>query len=153
MPLRRGPVQLVAPTHDGVRAVETGEVDENGAWSRWFDAAEDDGNMVYFSIERNGSLVGEIFLHDIDAASATAMIGYRVFADDQRGRGTGSAALASLVDWVRDATSLKELFILTRRDNAASRGLADAAGFEFMGAAREDNGRVVYRMTLSRPCG
>src|SRR2546425_2795193 len=148
-----GEVRLVAPRADGVAAAETGEVDDWGEWSRWFVAAHRDSGIIYFSVERNGELVGEFFLHDINWAGREAMVGYRVFDRQQRCMGIGTQALAALVSWAARGGDLDRLIVIARGDNPASRRLAERAGFTYLGAAREDSDRVVYERSLGPVTG
>lgn len=132
-----------------MRGAETGEADEVGPWSRWFDQAELDDSIVHFAIESEGELAGEIFLHDIDAESRTAMVGYRIFDAAQRGQGLGVRALSSLVEWAHEFSDLARLVIIARSDNVASCKLAERCGFRYLGSAREDVDRSVYELALS----
>src|SRR5206468_832313 len=91
--------KLVAPRDADVLQVETGEADDWGPWSRWFEAAMTESTIIYFSVEHDGEVVGEIFLHDIDRVRREALVGYRIFRADQRHRGIGSTALGLLVGW------------------------------------------------------
>lgn len=128
-PFGRSHVRLVAPQVDEMRRIETGEVDEWGPWSRWFDAARTDETMIHFAIEDEGDLVGEISLHDIERDQRVALIGYRIFDPTHPGRGIGTAALRLLVEWVTEIGDFDTVFILTRSDNVASRRIAEHAGF------------------------
>jgi RimJ/RimL family protein N-acetyltransferase len=140
--------KLVGPREADVLRAETGEADDSGPWSRWFAAAMTDSTIMYFSVEHEGEVVGEIFLHDIDRARREALVGYRIFRADQRHRGIGSTALRLLVGWATETGGFDTLFALARSDNVASRRIAERAAFLYMGPAREGHDRVVYRRSL-----
>jgi RimJ/RimL family protein N-acetyltransferase len=120
-----------------------------GPWSRWHQEAPSNPNIVYFAIERDGRVIGEMFLHDIEPLARQAMVGYRIFDEVDRGQGTGSEALAILVEWVRAAGTLDRLVAITRGDNQRSRHLLERSGFVLRGPAREDTRRVVYELVVT----
>lgn len=80
-PLRQGVTALVSPSPALVRQLQTDQEE----WGRWLEQAIADDGIVYFSIQQNRDPVGEIFLHDIDAAAATGMLGYHIFRLADRG--------------------------------------------------------------------
>jgi RimJ/RimL family protein N-acetyltransferase len=148
-PVGSGDVRLVRPRPAEVGAAETGERDDYGLWSRWFATAESDDAIIYFSVEAQGDIVGEVFLHDIDPTRSEALVGYRVFNIARRVSGIGTRALGLLVDWSISRGKLDSVVVITRTDNLASRRLAHRLGFSYMGLAREGRERVVYRRRLS----
>ncbi len=102
-------------------------------------------HVHFFSIYEDRTLVGQIYLHDIDAQSGDALIGYHLFQPHYRGRGIGTRALGLLQTYVVKETAIKRLIIITGRDNGASRGIAVKCGFAYIGGAREDpENLVVY---------
>ncbi len=133
-------VRLAAPDGDAVRRAQS-DPDE---WGRWLEAAIAQDTIIYFSIETNNRLVGEIFLHDIVHQRSEGMLGYHIFNPADRGHGIGRAALNLLLGWVTRETGIHHLFVITRNDNAASRRLVEGAGFSYVGRGREDPERVVY---------
>jgi RimJ/RimL family protein N-acetyltransferase len=137
--LIEGEVRLVAPDVEAVRRAQTDRDD----WSRWLESALTNDSVVYFSVEARGRLVGEIFIHDVVQERFEGMLGYHVF-DPERGQGIGTAALAALLDWIARETPIRHLFVITHKDNLASRRLVERAGFAYVGPAREDRNRVVY---------
>ena len=143
-------IRLVAPHVDEMTRIETGEVDEWGPWSRWFEAARTDDTMIHFAIEDDGNLVGEISLHDIDRDQRVALIGYRIFDPMRRGAGIGTAALRLLVEWATELGEFDTVFALTGSGNVASRRIAEHAGFAYVGPAREGRDLVVYRHDIGR---
>lgn len=148
-PVGAAAIRLVAPRIAEVARAETGETDEYGKWSRWFDAAAGEDTIIYFSVEHKGEIVGEVFLHDIDRARREALVGYRIFEAQRRGTGTGTAALSLLVQWAADCGEVDSLVVIARSDNLASCRLAEHVGFAYTGRAREDAGRAVYRRQLA----
>ena len=147
-PIGDGETRLVAPDMGALQAVETGETDDFGLWERWRNHAPSTDTMVYFAVERDGAVVGEIFLHDINADERVGMVGYRIFDPRLRGRGIGTLALQSLVAWVRQFGSFDRIFGIARADNAASCRVLEKAGFTPVGRAREDPSRVVHELVV-----
>ena len=145
----KGDTQLAAPDLKLLEALETGEADDVGMWSRWRREAAHDNSIVYFAVAFRDEVVGEIFLHDIDSGSRTGMVGYRIF--DPRGRrsGAGSSALRLLIEWTASEASLDQLFGIARADNVGSCRLLEKVGFSRLAPAREDPGRVVYELLLT----
>ena len=114
-----------------------------GPYTSWFVDAQERADICYFSIYSNTSLVGQIFLHDVNPAGES-LIGYHIFDPAQRGRGIGTKALTLLKRFVIEQTELRRLVIITSRDNLASQAIARRCGFLHTGAPREDheNGMV-----------
>ena len=82
-------------------------------------------------------------------------IGYWIAAS-QRGRGICPRAVMALRDWGAEQLGLRTIEVIPHRDNAASRRVADKAGFadtgellapERLGATEPDH--AVYRWTSS----
>jgi RimJ/RimL family protein N-acetyltransferase len=146
-PIDAGAVALVAPVEAALRqAIEHSE----GLTERersWLDNASTDRTCLYFAIERDSRLVGQIILHDIDSERAEAMVGYHIFRAADRGTGTGAAALRALCDYAFGELRVGRLVIITTLDNAASRRLAEKCGFRETGPAREGPHLVTYQRT------
>lgn len=120
-----------------------------GGFARWFFEAPERDDACYFSIYVGRALVGQIFLHDMDADKGESLVGYHVFEPDQRRRGTGTKALTLLERFAAEQTGLRKLVIITSRDNLASQALARKGGFVLAGSPREDpeNG-LVFEWTI-----
>ncbi|MGH2584082.1 MAG: GNAT family N-acetyltransferase [Dehalococcoidia bacterium] len=118
---------------------------------RWLDGALERDDICYFAVLRNGEVVGQIVLHDIDRAGRTSLVGYHLFEPRLRGLGTGTAALGLLQQFVIRETDLTELIAITSRQNIASQTIARRCGFAYVGPSREDpvNG-IVFRWPLPR---
>jgi len=139
-PIGDGDVQIGAP----VDAPACGDSE----LLRWYEDARRRDDIVYFGIWKTGRQVGQIFLHDIDRTKSSGMIGYHIFNEEDRGRGIGTQTLAHLVNYAR-AAGLRELTIITGKNNTASCRLAVRCGFELAGVAREHPDRdLVYRLML-----
>lgn len=145
-----GVVRLVPADLDAARRPEIDEVDDWGPWSRWVERAVTDESIVYFAVEEDGALVGEIFLHDIDRDLRDAYVGCRIYEEVQRGRGLGRAALAAVARWTSEHVAVDRLYAIARADNHASCRVAQRCGFELVGTAREDENRNVYCLELIR---
>lgn len=73
-------------------------------------------------------LLGSFGVLDIDRASGSGEIGYWVAAAE-RGRGLATRAVRLLAAWAADELGLTRLQVLPHKDNAASRRVAEKAGF------------------------
>lgn len=142
-PLARSPISLVAPDHDEVAdALHIADLTEHQ--KGWFERARRDKDCYYFGVQHQGSIAGQIFLHDIDWEAKEAMVGYHLFRSENRGRGWGSAALKALSEYGFGRLELRQLVAITSYDNVASRRVAAKAGFRELGPAREGPDLVVY---------
>jgi len=118
----------------------------------WFARAQRDDRCMYFAIQHEHELIGQIMLHDIDAPQREAMVGYHIFQLAQRGHGYGTAALTALCSYAFGTLGLMRLVAITSLDNVASRRLAAKCAFRELGAAREEPHLVVYeRTSLTNP--
>jgi len=113
-------------------------------WEKWREKARIDNDVYYFSIYNNSSLVGEIFLHDIDKEKAEALLGYHIFDPNLRGKGIGTKALQLLQEHVKQTKEIKKLIIITAENNLPSRKISEKCGFVYTGPAWEDPKMVVY---------
>ena len=146
--LTDGVVALRAPDQADLRQVEPAP-DVAEAFRHWLATAYSAGDVLYFSVYMGSRLAGQILLHDIDHGSREALVAYHLFDAALRGRGYGSRALRLLVSYLH-TTELHRVFIITSRDNVASRRVAEKAGFNYLGPPREDpvNG-MVFVLDLS----
>jgi RimJ/RimL family protein N-acetyltransferase len=106
-----------------------------GSVRHWFNAALARDDVLYFGVFWSGQPVGQILLHDMHAQ--TSLVAYHLFSPADRGRGVGTHALRLLQDVVT-TTTLRQLIIITSRDNTASQRIAQKCGFVLAGAPRED---------------
>ncbi len=110
-----------------------------------------DQSVYYFSVYDQQTLVGTVYLHDIDLQTGDALIGYHLFHAQDRGKGMGTKMLSLLQQYVVNETAIKRLIIITRYDNGASRGIALKCGFSELGGAWEDpENLVVYGWSVTR---
>ena len=85
--------------------------------------------------ETGGRLIGTVGLMDVDRERGYGELGYWTAAQ-ARGRGAASRAVALLCDWAHAELGLRELEILSHRDNRASQRVAERAGFADTGEVR-----------------
>jgi RimJ/RimL family protein N-acetyltransferase len=150
-PLTAGSVALTTPPgRDEILATAAGS-DQIAAVERWTKAAAERDDIHYFAITEDERLVGQIFLHDIDRQKGECLVGYHLFDASDRGRGTGSAALALLQSFVREQTDLRRMVAITTKWNQGSQGIARKCGFEFVGPPWEDSEEgMVFRYEVVR---
>ena len=146
-PLGNDDVQLVEPEDVPLSRADEDVRDELAKWSR---AAHTQGDIVYFHVEVKGERVGQFFLHDIDQANNEALVGYHLFRRNARGKGIGKKALALLIRYARTETELRQLTIITKSDNIASRKIAESNGFIVVGTARENPDFVCYQLSVDK---
>ena len=103
----------------------------------WMERAGEDPRMVYFGVTYRGQLVGQVFLHDMDAGKGESLVGYQIF-EPWRQQGLGTKAVGLLQRYVVEQTSLQRLVAITEDTNAASRHLGARQGFVEVGPSRED---------------
>src|SRR5262245_36467447 len=119
-----GEVAITPSDPDRIRAVPKSADVERQA-ERWLADAIARGDVYYFSVLRQGELVGQILLHDIDSVLGESLVGYHLFQPCYRGLGIGTKALALLQRYAREHTDLNRLIAITSADNAASRRIAE----------------------------
>jgi RimJ/RimL family protein N-acetyltransferase len=84
---------------------------------------------------RDGRLLGSFGVMELDREPGYGEIGYWVAAA-ARGRGVATRAVRMLADWARAELGLTTIEILPHRDNAASRRVAEKAGFRDTGESK-----------------
>ena len=149
-PLAGGPVSLAEPHEHGLAAALQG-ADIGDDEKAWFARAAGDETICYFAIERDARLIGQVMLHDIDWSASEALVGYHIFLPEDRGQGSGSAALAAACRYALGQFGLRRLVAITTYDNAASRRIAAKAGFREIGPAREGPHLVAYELVAAPP--
>lgn len=117
-------------------------------WIEWRQKAIEDSSVYYFSIYYKESLIGEIFLHDINTEEKEALIGYHIFNLEFRGKGIGTKALKLLQQFVKQNMDLKKLIIITGNRNMSSKKIAEKCGFIDIGPSWEDPNNVVFEWTI-----
>jgi len=110
----------------------------------WYDRATSDDTCLFFGVEHDRRLVGQIVLHDIDRRRKDAMVAYHIFQPAGRGRGFGTGALRALCEYAFSDLGLLRLVIITSLDNAPSRRIAEKCGFRKLGPAREGPNLTAY---------
>jgi RimJ/RimL family protein N-acetyltransferase len=90
-------------------------------------AAGSSANLL--AVDANdGRLLGSFSVMGLDREPGYGEIGYWVAAD-ARGRGVATRALRLLSQWARHTLGLTRLEVLPHQDNAASRRVAEKAGY------------------------
>ncbi len=93
------------------------------------------GDGVVRAIERDGRLVGCVDLKHTDWAARTTEVGYWV-APWARRQGVASRSARALSVWALTVGELERVELLAATGNVGSQRVADAAGFEQEGVAR-----------------
>ena len=96
--------------------------------------------------------LGHVMLHSVAWRHRRAEIGYWL-VPAARGRGTGRAAVALLVEWAFAELPLDRIEITTTPENAAARALARRLGFTeegIMRARNHERGKPVDVVMLAR---
>ena len=110
------------------------------------EAAGESANLLAVD-SADGDLLGSFSLMEINREPGYGEIGYWVAAG-ARGRGIATRAVRLLAAWARDELGLTRIEVLPHKDNAASRRVAEKAGFtdtgELVGAPRAGVDEPVY---------
>jgi RimJ/RimL family protein N-acetyltransferase len=97
-------------------------------------------------------LLGSFSVMELDTAPGFGEIGYWVAAE-ARGRGVATRGVVLLADWARRDLGLTRIEILPHKDNAASRRVAEKAGFrdtgELRACPRGDPAQKVYAVYVA----
>lgn len=86
------------------------------------------GLALDLAIERDGAVVGEVGLVDVDGRPGTAEMGWWI-APEHRGRGIAADAARLVASWAVDELSVTTVVARCHPDNPASGAVAAAAGF------------------------
>jgi RimJ/RimL family protein N-acetyltransferase len=144
-PLSDGEILLRAKTSRDVEAlVEICSDPEIPRWTRvpsrytpedalaWMAASELElaaGRSIdWLVVDADGEILASVAIQDIKHEHGAAEIGYWVAAP-ARGRGIATRAVRLVAEWARRELGLRTLEIRAHEDNAASQGVARAAGF------------------------
>ena len=99
------------------------------------------------------TLLGSFSVMELDREPGYAEIGYWV-SREARGRGIATRGVRLLADWARDAFGLDRIDVLPHKDNAASRRVAEKAGFrdtgELVGTPRAGIEEPIYAVYVWR---
>ena len=142
-PIDNGLVALVTPELDELTiALATADITESE--KGWFERAQSQEDLLYFSITLDAKLIGQMFLHDMDPDRHKAMVGYHIFDAEKRGKGYGTDALDALCHYALHDLGLDRLVMITTLENTASRRIAEKCDFQSIGPAREGPHLIVY---------
>jgi RimJ/RimL family protein N-acetyltransferase len=128
----------IGPPDLRLLSVVTIDSDVRYAVEHWVSEAQEQEDILYFSIFLDQELIGQILLHDMNIHTGESLIAYHLFRSELRGQGFGKKALRLLQSYTLSHTSLKELVIITSCDNLASQSVARKCGFQYDGGSRED---------------
>ncbi len=113
--------------------------DEQSAaeWSAEARRQREAGEGIHLVIADAGSdeFLGAIGIHDIDRAEGRCDIGYYL-APEARGRGAMTRAVRLLSRWAFESLPVDRIEITIEPANAASRAVAERAGYTFEGILR-----------------
>ncbi len=84
--------------------------------------------MNWLAVDEHDEVLASVAVQDIREDEGTGEIGYWVAAH-ARGRGIATRAVRLATGWALGELGLKTLEIMTHEDNAASQGVARAAGY------------------------
>lgn len=109
---------------------------------------EADGTAAGFlAVDDAGRLLGSFSVMELDRGAGSGEIGFWVAAE-ARGRAVATRAVRLLTEWGHRELGLQRIEILPHKDNAASRRVAEKAGYrdtgELRGAPRAGVEEPVY---------
>lgn len=102
--------------------------DENGFWA---------SERGIFMIEAGGRPVGHVSWGQLNGDIPDMELGYRVYAQEDRGKGYGSEALALTTRFLFDTEPINRASLVIHVDNKASQRVAEKAGFTQASRERE----------------
>ncbi len=94
-----------------------------------------DGTRTNFAVVLDGAAVGSIGVHWLDYEQGVAEVGYWI-APQVRGRGVCTRAVRLILRWVFERPGMERLQLRADEENAASRKVAEKAGFMQEGILR-----------------
>ena len=141
-------IMLVAPPSRELAAA-LARADLEAQQKAWFERARAEDTILYFAIQRDKRLIGQVLLHDRTATDA--LVGYHLFFAADRRRGYGTEALSALCEFAFARLALLRLVAITDVGNEASRRIAIKCGFREIGAAREGPHLVCYERAKETP--
>ena len=92
--------------------------------------------------------MGVISFENVDAATATAMLGYWV-STPATGRGVAKSAIAQALAWASTHTNIRLVWAQIAPDNVASRKAAEANGFRLADDSAPASGATHLRFEVS----
>lgn len=98
-------------------------------WLTKMEKSEADALYVISDLDREGELVGNIGLHEIDPYNRTARLGMLIFRANNRGRGYGKAAIELFVQWAFDTFGLNKVYVKLLSRNTKGRNYYFRLGF------------------------
>ena len=144
--LRESPTSPITP---GAKRAIQRQIERSG---RLYDG------FLKLAVDVDGRLVGEIDARCPPNAFPPGVfeVGIELYADEDRGRGYGAAAVRQLVDRLFAREGAERVQASTAADNTAMRRVLDKLGFAFEGTLRAfmpaDEGRDDYVMyAVTRP--
>jgi len=106
------------------------------AWVQRYEDGRADGTREGFAIvDESGAFLGLALAPHIDREAREVELGYLV-APSARGRGVATAALRLLTDWAFASLDAFRLALLISPANAASKKVAERAGYTYEGTLR-----------------
>ena len=105
------------------------------AWYGRYEQGRRDGTRELFAIVEDGEFLGTAMAPAIEAEARTLELGYMV-APAARGRGVATQALRELTEWAFATHDALRLELRISVDNAASKRVAERAGYVREGVLR-----------------
>lgn len=90
-----------------------------------------DSTRQYFSIIKNDSVIGEIYLKHIDIENQTSEFGVALINDTVKGKGYGTEAIELLITYSFENLNLKQLTATSVHRNVRSQHILQKLGFKY----------------------
>ena len=119
------------------------DFEKNGFWS-------DDHGMLFMTDPESGDILGEIHYFKTVRYLSEFEIAYRTYDSSSRRKGMTSESVRILTRYLFESMAVHRIRLCIATENAASRGVAEKAGYRHEGTQRSawlNNGRV-YDMEL-----
>lgn len=103
---------------------------------KWIENLPNEKNTFRAIIDVNGVAIGTIILSDIDTRSGCAEIHIKLANSSERGKGYGTDAVSSLLQYAFDELRLNCVYCKVKEDNIASQKMFEKCGFVKEGRLR-----------------
>ena len=116
------------------------EFEKDGFWS-------DAHGMLFMTDPESGDVLGEIHYFKTVHYLSELEIAYRTYDPSSRRKGITSESVRILTRYLFESMDVRRIRLCIATDNAASRGVAEKAGYAHEGTQRSawiNNGRVYY---------
>jgi diamine N-acetyltransferase len=115
-------------------------------WYSLLEAMHSNGELHSRAIYDDDAMIGYV-MYGIDPKTERCWIVRLMTDKDQQGKGYGRAAMALIIDQIKQTYQCKEIFISFVPENTIARKLYESIGFQDTGKIEDDE--LVFRLALA----